>query len=206
MLFSRWTKKYAHRIEETFMTNLNSRKKRAEYLGEKKPEYASTLLDKDLHLADFDIPAEVEWAGAELRELSFGQQYGVHVVSILRGNKRINIPKATDRIFPHDHIQVIGTDKGLEAFGAALKAVETQLPEDFRTDEMVLRRLPVGSSSPFLGKNLVECGIRDKYHCLVAGIEKQDGTLHVPDAQAPLEEDDILWLVGEHTDIDALMG
>ena len=206
LLFSRLTKRYSHRIEETFMTNLNSREKRAEYLGEKKPEYATSLLDKDLHLADYDIPAEVDWAGSELRELSFGQHYGVHVVSILRGNKRINIPKATDRIFPHDHIQVIGTDKGLEAFGATLKAAETQLPEDFSSGEMVLRRLPVGSTSPFLGKNLVECGIRDKYHCLVAGIEKTDGSLHVPNAQLPLEDGDVLWLVGEHKDIDALMG
>ena len=206
LLFSRWTKRYAHSIEETFMTNLNSREKRAEYLGEKKPEYASSLLDKDLHLADFDIPAEVEWAGSELRELSFGQQYGVHVVSILRGNKRINIPKATDRIFPHDRIQVIGTDRGLEAFGATLKAVETQLPQDFRAGEMVLRRLPVTGASPFLGKTLVECGIRDHYHCLVAGIEKPDGTLHVPNAHLPLEDGDVLWLVGEHSDIDALMG
>lgn len=206
LLFSRLTKRYSHRIEETFMTNLNSREKRAEYLGEKKPEYATSLLDKDLHLADYDIPAEVDWAGSELRELSFGQHYGVHVVSILRGNKRINIPKATDRIFPHDRIQVIGTDKGLEAFGATLKAAETQLPEDFSSGEMVLRRLPVGSTSPFLGKNLVECGIRDKYHCLVAGIEKTDGSLHVPNAQLPLEDGDVLWLVGEHKDIDALMG
>ena len=206
LLFSRWTKRYAHRIEETFMTNLNSREKRAEYLGEKKPEYASSLLDKDLHLADFDIPAEVEWAGSQLRELSFGQHYGVHVVSILRGNKRINIPKATDRIFPHDHIQVIGTDKGLEAFGASLKAAQTQLPEDFSAGEMVLRRLPIESASPFLGQTLVQAGIRDKYHCLVAGIEKPDGSLHVPNAQLPLEDGDVLWLVGEHADIDALMG
>ena len=188
------------------MTNLNSREKRAEYLGEKKPEYASSLLDKDLHLADFDIPAEVEWAGSQLRELSFGQHYGVHVVSILRGNKRINIPKATDRIFPHDHIQVIGTDKGLEAFGASLKAAQTQLPEDFSAGEMVLRRLPIESASPFLGQTLVQAGIRDKYHCLVAGIEKPDGSLHVPNAQLPLEDGDVLWLVGEHADIDALMG
>ncbi len=206
LLFSRWTKRYSHRIEKTFMTNLNSREKRAEYLGEKKPEYATTLLDKDLHLADYDIPAEVEWAGSQLRELSFGQRYGVHVVSILRGNKRINIPNATDRIFPQDRIQVIGTDKGLEAFGASLKSAQSQLPEDFSAGEMILRRLPVGSASPFLGKNLVECGIRDQYHCLVAGIEKPDGSLHIPNAQLPLEDGDVLWLVGEHKDIDALMG
>ena len=205
MLFSRWTKRYSRRIENTFETNLRSREMRAEYLGEKKPEYASHLLDKDLHLADYDIPAEVEWAGRELRELDFGQQYGIHVVSILRGNKRINIPKATDRIFPHDHIQVIGTDAGLETFGAALRQCESTLPEDFGAQEMVLRRLPVGPSSPFLGKPLKDSGIRNHYHCLVAGVEKADGTLHVPDAHLPLEEGDTLWLVGVRKDLEVLM-
>ena len=205
IIFSRWTRHYSARMVNTFHTNLRSRDMRDEYLGEKKPEYAAHLLDKDLHLADYDIPAEVEWAGKELRELSFGEQYGVHVVSILRGNKRINIPKASDRIFPQDHIQVIGTDAGLENFGAALKRSEMPLPEDFSAGEMVLRRLPVGPSSPFLGKALKDSGIRNRYHCLVAGIEKTDGTLHVPDAHLPLEEGDTLWLVGEHKDLDILI-
>ena len=127
------------------------------------------------------------------------------MVSILRGNKRINIPKATDRIFPQDRIQVIGTDAGLESFGAALQSSDTPLPEDFTAEEMVLRRLPVGSASPFLGKALKDSGIRNHYHCLVAGIEKPDGTLHVPDAHIPLEEGDVIWLVGEHKDLDVLM-
>ena len=204
MLFSRWTKRYSRHLEKTFRNNWRSRDMREEYLGQKNPEYASTLLDKDLHLAYFDIPAQVEWAGGELRELNFGQLYGVHVVSILRGNKRINIPKATDRIFPYDRIQVIGTDTGLESFGQALTQGETSLPEDLTAEEMVLRRLPVGATSPFLGKTLKDSGIRNRHHCLVAGIEKADGNLHVPDAHLPLEEGDILWLVGCHKDLDAL--
>jgi len=205
IVFSRWTRQYARRIESTFMTNLHSREMRAEYLGEKKPEYASHLLDKDLHLADFDIPSEVEWAGSELRELNLGQKYGVHVVSILRGTKRINIPKASTRIFPQDRIQVIGTDVGLEAFGAALQASAATLPEDLSQSEMVLRRLPLAAASPFIGKTLPEIGIREHYHCLVAGIEKADGTLHVPNARIPLEEGDVMWIVGEHKDVEVLM-
>ncbi len=203
MLFSRWTKQYSRRLENTFFTNLRAKDMQAEYLGEKKPEYATRLLDKDLHLADFTIPPEVEWAGSTLRERDFGQRYGVHVVSILRGNKRINIPNAAEHLFPCDRIQVIGTDKDLEAFGTALKRHEGSVPENL--SEMILRRLPLGPSSPFNGKTLQESGIRNHYHCLVAGIEKPDGTLHVPNPHIPLEEGDIIWLVGEHKDLDVLM-
>ena len=203
MLFSRWTKQYSRRLETTFFTNLRAKDMQAEYLGEKKPEYATRLLDKDLHLADFTIPPEVEWAGSTLRERDFGQRYGVHVVSILRGNKRINIPNAAEHLFPYDRIQVIGTDKDLEAFGTALKRHEGAVPENL--SEMILRRLPLGASSPFNGKTLQESGIRNHYHCLVAGIEKADGTLHVPNAHIPLEEGDVVWIVGENKDVETLL-
>ena len=187
------------------MTNLHSREKRAEYLGEKKPEYATRLLDKDLHLADFDIPAEVEWAGNELRDLNFGQHYGVHVVSILRGTKRINIPKATDRIFPHDRIQVIGTDSGLEAFGKALQATQQSMPEDFAEGEMILRRLAVTEDSPLANKTLKDSSIRNRYRCLVVGVEKEDGALHIPNPTIPFEKGDNLWIVGEKKDVELMM-
>ena len=206
MLFNRWTKRSSKRIEETFMTNLRSREMRAEYLGEKKPEYATALLDKDLHLADFDIPAKHPWVGQELRTLNLGQHFGVHIVSILRGGSvRINIPKATERIYPFDRIQVIGTDTGLEAFGAELNKVDTSIPDNLAESEMVLRRMRLEAGSPFIGKNLKESGIRNQYHCLVAGIEKPDGTLHIPDPSAPLEEGDTVWIVGEHKDIEIIM-
>ena len=204
LVFNKWTKRSYKALEKTFQTNLRSRDMRAEYLGEKKPQYASSLMDKDLHLADFDVPPEVEWAGKELRELNFGQQYGVHVVSILRGNKRINIPKATDRLFPNDRIQVIGTDAGLESFGAAFPQPDTSLPEDLTAQEMVLRRMPLETGSSLLGKAIKDSGIRNHYHCLVAGIEKADGNLHIPDAQLPLEEGDTLWLVGRTQDLETL--
>jgi len=206
LMFSRFTKNQSRRIEQTFLTNLRSRELRAEYLGQKKPEYASRLLDKDLHLADFDIPAEVDWVGTTLHELNLGKRFGVHIVSILRGNKRLNIPNANERVFPHDRIQVIGTDTGLEAFGAELQRTNTELPEDFREEEMILRRLEIGATSPFLGKALKDSGLRNHYRCLVAGIEKSDGTLHIPDATLPLEEGDNLWIVGEKKDVETVLG
>ena len=205
MMFSRFIKRNSIRIERTFLDNLRSRELRDEYRGDKKPEYATRLLSKDLHLAEFDIPVDVEWAGDTLSRLNFGQRFGVHVVSILRGEMRINIPKATDRLFPQDRIQVIGSDNDLEAFGAALRPAVQEADDDrYSRGEMVLSRIEIGASSPFLGHNIREAGIRNHYHCLVVGVEKADGTLHTPDVARPFDEDDILWLVGERHDIEAV--
>ena len=204
LISNRFIKKNALRIEENFMTNLNSREIRAEYLGDKKPDYATRLLSKDMHLADMDIPAEVEWAGRQLHELQLSQKYGVHVVSILRGAKRINIPGPHDRLFPQDKVQVIGTDEGIEAFSKDL-ALAVPAPEtDYAASRMELRCLTLEPQSVFLGKNLKNSGLRSRFHCLVAGIEKPDGTLHAVDPDAFFEAGDILWVVGESTDLAQL--
>ena len=206
IISSNFIKHNAQRIERNFMTNFRSRELRAEYLGEKKPEYASRLLSKDMHLADFDVPAEIEWGGKTLAELNFGQRFGIHVVSILRGGLRINIPKATDRVFPQDHIQVIGSDSDLEEFGKQLTQSTVKLEDDrYHSGEMLLRCVPVTGLSPFVGQTIRNSGIREHWHCLVAGVEKEDGQLHTPDVTIPFEEGDILWIVGEKEDVDKVM-
>ena len=206
MVSSRFIKHNAIRIENTFLANFRSRELRDEYLGEKKPEYASRLLSKDLHLADFDIPAEIDWGGRTLSDLKFGQRFGIQVVSILRGGLRINIPKATDRIFPQDRIQVIGSDSDLDEFGKQLTASAINLDDSrYSSGEMLLRCVPVTGTSAFLGKTIRDAGIRNRYHCLVAGVEKEDGLLHTPDVSIPFEEGDILWIVGEKKDVDQAM-
>ena len=207
MVSSRFIKRNAQRIEHNFLTNFRSRELRDEYLGEKKPEYASRLLSKDMHLADFDVPAEIEWGGKTLAELNLGKRFGIQVVSLLRGGLRINIPKGSDRIFPQDRIQVIGSDSDLEEFGKHLKASAIDLEDDrYHSGETVLKCVPVTGISPFLGLTLRDSGIRDRYHCLVAGVEKADGTLHSPAATLPFEEGDILWIVGEKEDVERVMG
>lgn len=56
MILSRQLKKQSIMIERKFFQNLRYRDMRAEYMGEKKPEYAGRLLSRDLHLADFESP------------------------------------------------------------------------------------------------------------------------------------------------------
>ena len=205
MVLSRQLKKQSILIERKFFQNLRSREARAEYMGEKKPEYAGRLLSRDLHLADYVIPGEAQWAGKTLAELNFGRRYGVHVVSVLRGQKRINIPGASVRLFPQDKIQVIGTDEELNVFEEEMKNVSTLDSDVVEKSEMILRQFRIEGDSPFLGKNLKEAGIRDKYHCLIAGVERGGSALlHAPDPLEPFAEGDVVWVVGEYNDVKKL--
>ncbi len=206
MILSRQLKKQSIMIERKFFQNLRYRDMRAEYMGEKKPEYAGRLLSRDLHLTDFVVPGESEWAGQTLAELNLGKQYGVHVVSILRGRKRINIPGASVRLFPEDKIQVIATDEELNLFGAEMEkaaALETDVVEK---SEMILRQFRVDAHSAFLGKTMRESGIREQYHCLIVGVERGEEALHAPDSHEPFMEGDVVWVVGENADVYKLVG
>ena len=206
MVWSRRLKKQSILIERRFFQNLRSRDVRAEYLGEKKPAYAGRLLSRDLHLTDFEIPGESAWAGKTLLELNLGKKYGVHVVSILRGKRRINIPGGSIRLFPMDKIQVIGTDDQLNIFAEEMSHVAVIDSGVFEKSEMTLKQLLIDTDSAFLGKTLRESGIRDKYHCLIAGVERGGEALMTPDVNVPFEEGDVVWVVGENEDVYRLIG
>ena len=206
MILSRFLKKQSIVLERTFVRNLHYKEIQQEYLGEKQPEYAGRLLDRDLHLSDFLIPAESAWAGKTLRELDLGKKYDVHVASIIRGKHRLNIPDGNTCIFPNDLIQVIGTDEQLSLFASvAEKAIHTYDDEDFGKHEMKLKQFVVAKDSPFVGHSIIECGIRNKYHCLVVGIESAgEDVLRTPQVHMPLKEDDVVWVVGEEDDLNQL--
>ena len=206
MILSRQLKRQSILIERRFFQNLRSRDIQAEYLGEKKPQYAGRLLSKDLHLADYVISGESLWAGKTLADLNLGKQYGVHVVSILRGKKRINIPGASVRLFPEDKIQVIATDAELNVFGKAMDQASVMDNDVVEKSETILRQFRIDEDSPFLGKTIRDAGIRDKFHCLVVGVEREENVLRAPDPKEPFLEGDIVWIVGESKDVYRLAG
>ena len=206
MVLSRWLKKQSIFMERTFMQNLNFRDTHEEFQGKKRPKYEGHLLSRDLHLSDFDIPADSLWAGYTLKDLNLGKKYGVHVASIIRGLHRINIPGANVRLFPGDTIQVIGTDEQLAEFSRQAERVSNAAEEnEIEKREMHLKQFVVDGESPFLNASIMDSGIRNDYRCLVVGVEKVDGNLLSPEAHMLLEDGDVVWVVGEKEDVYRLV-
>ena len=70
---------------------------------------------------------------------------------------------------------------------------------------MSLKQFIVDTDSIFLGKTIRESGIRDKYRCMIVGVEREDGALVTPDVNVPFEEGDVVWVVGEKEDVYQLV-
>lgn len=204
MIVSRSLKKHSIRIERMFLRNLRSREIAAEIMGHKKPLYEGRLLDRDIHISDFDIPEDSKWGGKTLRELQFGTLYGVHISSILRGVQRINIPNGETIVFPGDKVQVIGSDEQLSLFGSAMNSEIYEKDPEIEKREMKLHQIVIGTKSPFIGKKLIDCGIRDRYNCMVVGLEDGKENLTPFEPSRILREKDVIWIVGEWDDVERL--
>lgn len=197
MIISRSLKRRSIKMERMFLQNLRSREIAAEVMGRKRPLYEGRLLDRDVHIADFDVPEDSLWGGKTLRQLGLGSKYGVHVSSILRGILRINIPNGDTIIFPCDKIQAIGSDDQLTAFGSALVREVRQKDPDIEKREMKLRQVVIREGGVFAGKTMKESGIRDKFNCMVVGIEEGKENLSPVAPSRIIMAGDIVWIVGE---------
>ena len=205
IVFSRWIKHRSITLERLFIQNLRSRDIEAQIQGKKRPLYEGRLLDRDIHIAEFEVPSDSMWMGQTLKQLNFGQKYGVHVSSILRGGRRVNIPDGDYIIFPNDVLQVIGSDVQFTAFRDAMERERLGEDDELEKREMRLRQLVIGSGSPFIGKTLIESGIRDIYSCMVVGLEEGKESLSSFRPNRRFQEGDIIWVVGELEALDALM-
>ena len=205
IIFSRWVKHRSITLERLFVQNLRSRDIEAQVHGKKRPLYEGRLLDRDIHIAEFEVPSDSKWMGQTLKQLNLGRKYGVHISSILRGGWRINIPDGDYVIFPGDKLQVIGSDEQFTSFREALEKERLGVDVNFEQREMLLRQLIIGHDSPFVGKTLIESGIRDFYSCMVIGLEEGKQNLSSFKPNRKFEEGDIIWVVGERESLDALL-
>lgn len=205
MILSRRLKRSSIMMERMFILNLRSRDIEDQVMGRKRPLYAGHLLDRNIHIGEFSLPEDTQWGGCKLKELKLRNKYGVMVSSILRGHHRINIPNGDDELFPGDRIQAIGNDEQLAAFGHAVEDEVFDIDVDIEKREMKLRQMVIDGKSTFVGKTLGESGIRDKYNCMVVGLEEGKENLSPIEPSRPFAKGDIIWIVGEEEALQELL-
>lgn len=205
MVMSRSLKKQSIALERKFIQNLHSRDIEAQVHGRKKPLFEGRLLDRDIHISEFDVPENSTWAGKKLSQLQIGSRFGVHVSSIQRGVQRLNIPTGHTVIFPGDRIQAIGNDDQLHQFGVAIRTEQFSEDPEIEKREMHLRKMILHGNSEFIGKTLKNSGIRDKYNCMVVGVEEGQENLTMIDADRQFMAGDNIWVVGEEEHLRNLL-
>ena len=205
MIMSRSLKHSSIRLERMFVQNLRSRDIEAQVHGRKRPLYEGHLLDRNVHMSDIDVPMDSKWAGLTLRQLELRQRFGVHVSSILRAERRLNIPDGNTIVFPGDRLQVIGADSQLSKMAEALRSEIYGSDPDIEEKTMKLRQMVVTGGSQLLGVTLRDSGIRSRFNCMVVGIEEGEENLSQMSPDRKFEKGDIIWIVGEEKHLAQLL-
>ena len=70
---------------------------------------------------------------------------------------------------------------------------------------MHLRKMVLDTNSEFIGKTLRDSGIRDRYNCMVVGVEEGQENLTMIDPARQFVAGDIIWVVGEESQLKELL-
>lgn len=179
-----------HRIENHFLNNLNARETKT------IKRNRSGLSTWDEHMAYFDVAKESNLAGKTLKELQIREQMGINIAFIKRGEITIAVPDKNERLFPGDEICVIGTDEQVNQFQKYLDEHEIAIAETTKEPEIVLKQIDLTNPN-FIGKSILDSKLREKTKGLVIGIERKGHRIVNPESTVVLEENDILWIVGD---------
>ena len=165
--------------------------------------------EHDIELTPYIIPTTSELVGFKIKELNLRQRFGINIVKIDRGKRHINLPSGDERIFPGDRILTIGTEKQKSKFTEFMKQqeiIDAQLLEQQEDDDnsnVSLESFVIEDKSPLNNKSLNDCGARD-LGCMIVGIDRGMESIMNPDPSFVFETDDVVWVVGNKSDIQKL--
>jgi len=187
-IFSKRLQAFHNRLEKRFFNNLNQRN-----LPPQNTPHA--LAPWDAHMAFFEVPAESALVGIPLKALGLREKYGINIAVIERGRLKINLPGPNHMLFPFDTVGIIGTDDQLSIFYTDFKT--NLLHPSNENKDVQLHCIVLPHHSSFIGKTIIDSGIRKMTKGLIFGLERQGTRFLNPASDVIFEKGDILWIAGE---------
>lgn len=197
IVFSKRLRRRSFEMEERLRENFGSENDAS---GAERTIDAEQLPFEELHMAEFGVSPESIVAGRTLHEIDFRRRYGVTVVAIRRGERRLQLPDGRTTLFPHDRLTVVGTDEEFRIFHRVLE--EQLSARKHRREEMTAPALQIAAytlpaHSALDGTTLGEAEVRRHASALVLGIERPEGAVMNPSAGERFRAGDVVWAVGD---------
>jgi monovalent cation:H+ antiporter-2, CPA2 family len=210
ILFSKTMQKFYHRLETSFLNNLNEREMDvseipvSENLLHKQFNPESDLSPWDAHLVDMQVNPQASYIGKSLSELLWREQYGINIAYIKRGDKFVYTPGRNSRLLPYDQVGVIGSDDQIEDFKHVFETTDALEPGEEDTDDFVVQKIVVNEKNKLRDKTIRDSKIRERTNGLVVGIERNNRRILNPGSSVVFKWGDIVWIVGERKKIHDL--
>jgi CPA2 family monovalent cation:H+ antiporter-2 len=200
IVFFQGFKRQSRRMEARFLENLNQKQQSAPI----HPEMAGRLLSRNIHLEEIEVSPVSPRIGKTLGELDFRRRLGLNIVSIIRGNRKINIPSAGERLYPYDKLIIAGSDDNIRRFINEVQAYNKAQADDEEAQvHIALSQYVVDEDSPMCGKTLGELNIQQNTECMIICIDRDDDTDAAVSPSFRFREGDALLIAGESDSLAA---
>ena len=212
------------RMESRFLVNLNERhmRKHSEALKEAGEHQPYGWFDEDLQLAHYKVEDSSATIGKTLLDLQLRKAYGCNVLQAQTPKQIYDMPGADFVINAGTTLLIIGTKAHFKLLNAAIEnknlgwtltGEPTSMREFMLLNEAENRHehaflpcaITIDKHSPLLGKSIKSTDIRNKWHCLVIGLERGSYTIVNPNISLVFEKDDLLWILGKQKMINQLV-
>lgn len=189
---------YYRWFEKTFLETFQDEPK------EIANEIFTKLAPWDSHLISINVHPNANLVNQSLIEAKLRTRFGINIVAIQRGMESIIAPKPSEVILPGDTLIMLGTDDQLDQARPELE-IPVNIATKFPTNANYrLRHLKLTENSPMTNRTIRDSHIRETYHAMIVGIEREAQRIINPDTDMKLLPNDIVWVVGEVNMLSAL--
>ncbi len=191
-------------LEERFMTNLNQKQEYERMRSPIATGVRAKMKGHDVAAESVVISPNSQYAGKQLKDIPFRQQYGVNIAKVIRGSRRILIPSPEEYIYPYDEVLAIGTHAEVKHFVEEMAIEQLADANSFETDDFVLDAFELQQGCFLDGKVLRETNMR-KHGCMVVGVERNNMSLMSPKPDFRFQAGDFVWLAGERVECEKMV-
>lgn len=157
----------------------------------------------DEYLVPVHVAPDSSIIGRNLIDLKLREKFNVNIVAIGRENRTIISPKATEIIMSYDTLLVYGNEKSiseLEHFCTEKIFDENQLS----IDQCLLAGIRLHVDHPFIGKTILELGIRVNYNCIVLAVNRNSDRIKNPISSFTFQMEDELFIFGTRQSLEKI--
>ncbi len=212
------------RIESRFLVNLNEKHMRR-HRQASNGTASQSWFDEDLCLAWYRVPQDSRLAGKTLSQTAIRKLFGCNIFQVRPDGNSSNVvdmPGGSHVITGNALLHIIGTADQLQLLDAAIAS--KQIPSLELVEKMISMRsfmlradaqepekrffscaITIDRHSSLLGKTIKAANIRDKWHCLVIGLERGNYTMTNPNVSLVFETGDLLWVLGKQKMLNSLI-
>ena len=182
--------------EAQFMANFNERNLQRDLEG-------TEWLDEKLFVDELDCSEAM--SGKTLKQLDWGQRFHVNVIRILRGKRHLNMPSGNVELRKEDKLFTIGRREDLRALRLSLGLPgESDAPtlrvfterQEGDGAHLYATVIPVEKATELQGKTIRSSGLREKYDCMILGLQRAKLPILQPDVNMTIQRDDLVWVLG----------